>query len=253
VCDLIERFYPNDHAQPTQRGATALFDAGQIRAILDLYARVPEELITLDASDVATLWANVSALRSAYDDRGRTSYQVRTAPVLDSNLHPIGEIYRLLKRCPDAVPEPSTVGLEFVKDGQLRDTLRMDVSSATAALWNHEYKAATVLAGSVVEALLLWALEEKGGETVVRSLLITGLPREPMNRWGLGSIVQAAQGCKLIDDDTRKQADLAQNYRNLIHPGRQARLQDKCDRGTAYGALSAVDRVAVDLAKAFPP
>ena len=34
------------------------------------------------------------------------------------------------------------------------------MTSANSALINHEYKAAAVLAGSIIEALLLWALEQ---------------------------------------------------------------------------------------------
>jgi len=37
-------------------------------------------------------------------------------------------------------------------------------------------------------------------------------------------MIKVAHVCKLISDNTRKQAELAQNCRNLIHPGRQARL-----------------------------
>jgi hypothetical protein len=66
------------------------------------------------------------------------------------------------------------------------------------------------------------------------------------------TLAQGAHACDLITDDSKAQATLAQNFRNLIHPGRQARLGEKCDRGTAYAALAAVERVAADLAKKFP-
>ena len=108
-----------------------------------------------------------------------------------------------------------------------------------------------MLAGSVVEALLLGALETIG-EVELRKQVTTGLPpkSKQMNEWTLGPIIHAARECKFIDNDAATQADLAQNYRNLIHPGRQARLHDKCDRGTAYGALAAAERIAADLARA---
>jgi len=53
---------------------------------------------------------------------------------------------------------------------------------------------------------------------------------------------------KLISDDTAKLVRLAKDFRNLIHPGRAARLGQKCDRATALGALAAMEAVARDLA-----
>jgi hypothetical protein len=67
----------------------------------------------------------------------------------------------------------------------------------------------------------------------------------------LSDLIAAADACQLIGPDTKRQAELAQNYRNLIHPGRQARLEQQCDRGTALGALAAAERIAVDLDRKF--
>src|SRR5207245_3284286 len=71
-------------------------------------------------------------------------------------LHPLTTIRRALEQCPD---EPLAVGagrLMFVTDADLRDVLARDIGAVDRALANGEWKAATVLAGSLVEALLLW-------------------------------------------------------------------------------------------------
>jgi hypothetical protein len=47
-----------------------------------------------------------------------------------------------------------------------RKNLRLDMSAANRALANSEWKAATVLAGSVVEALLLWAIQRRSSDEV---------------------------------------------------------------------------------------
>ena len=48
-----------------------------------------------------------------------------------------------------------TAGLNFVTNAALRDRIRLDISAATSAYQNAEWKAATVLAGAAAEALLL--------------------------------------------------------------------------------------------------
>ena len=39
-----------------------------MRAVLDLTASIPEELIRLSAGDDVLFWANLSALRNAWED-----------------------------------------------------------------------------------------------------------------------------------------------------------------------------------------
>jgi hypothetical protein len=61
---------------------------------------------------------------------------------------------------------------------------------------------------------------------------------------------QSGAACSLINDSTKKQAELAQGFRNLIHPSRASRLNASCTLGTAYSALAAADMVAADLSVA---
>jgi hypothetical protein len=251
VCNLIARLFPDLGKEVAQPGAHGLRPGTAVRAVLDLIDKIPDELVRLSADDFAFYYANVSALQSAWDDRNRSANQVTVGPLPNEGHTTLFEIYRMLGKCPDEAAVAATTGLEFIPNDEFREALRSDISSANSALMNREYKAATVLAGSVVEALLFWALE-KEGETEVRTRLDKAAPPKPLNEWTLGPIVAAASACKLITDSTTTQAELAQNFRNLIHPGRQARLKETCDRGSALGALAAVERVATDLAKKYP-
>ena len=65
--------------------------------------------------------------------------------------------------------------------------------------------------------------------------------------WHLHEYVEVAAHLKLIEGDTAKLVRLTKDFRNLIHPGRAARLGQKCDRSTALTALAAVEAVARDL------
>ena len=64
---------------------------------------------------------------------------------------------------------------------------------------------------------------------------------------GLERIYHGRRKLGLIDGETTKQADLAREFRNLIHPGRSARLAKICDRGTALSALAAVELIVRDI------
>ena len=82
------------------------------------------------------------------------------------------------------------------------------------------------------------ARDLKANKTVQKSLTES-------SDWGLADLIKFAGALKLIAKETIKQADLAREYRNLIHPGK-LRAQGYCDRATALGALAGCEMVARD-------
>src|SRR5262249_1844204 len=152
---------------------------------------------------------------------------------------------------------PQTAALPFITDEDLRESIRVDISAAYRDYAEGEWKGATVLAGSAMEALLLWGLqrEERRQPQSLASAVSALVDQKRMARprdqdpetWELQHYIPMAEALGLIKADTLTQAMLARNFRNLIHPGRVARLGQKCDRATALGALAAVEAVARDL------
>lgn len=65
--------------------------------------------------------------------------------------------------------------------------------------------------------------------------------------WTLAPRIEAAKDQSLIKQDTYTQALLAKDFRNLIHPGRSIRLGQKCDKGTAFSTLAALEFIIRDL------
>ncbi len=252
VRQLILRLFPGIQGESLIPGQRPLRVGTTVRAALDLLDRIPDELIQLSPRDFADYFGNVAALRGAWEDRNRSTNQLHDRELVPHSGHTgLFEIQRLLALCPDQAPDAETSGLTFLRgESDFQRALRTDISSANSALINHEYKEATVIAGSVVEALLLWGLSNYG-VTNVRATL-SSMPTASLDEWTLGPMILAAHACQLITDATKKQAELAQNFRNLIHPGRQKRLGEVCDLGTAHAALAAVERVAVDLGRKFP-
>jgi hypothetical protein len=139
----------------------------------------------------------------------------------------------------------------------LRAALHRDLGEVNHALSNGEWKAATVLAGSVVEALLLWALQNRRTEAeIIRSAATRlgrkiDLRRRPLEAWNLSELIEYAEATEVITSETKAGADLGKDFRNLIHPGRAARLSKQCDRSTALFAVGAVEAVMANLARSL--
>jgi hypothetical protein len=176
----------------------------------------------------------------------------------DNGDSPIKVVRELLAKCPDESTAPASNALTFMPDTKYRESLRTDLGTVNRALSNSEWKAATVLAGSLVEALLLWAVGTKSEveirESVKASLeskQLTKPPAAEAENWSLSQMIEISQQLGLVSEPTACQVRLAKDFRNLIHPGRAVRLRQECNRATAFTAVAAVEHVALDLTKAF--
>jgi hypothetical protein len=257
VVSAIDRMFPEMAQRPDAFPRVGFDYLPWLAAVVHLVQSVPNELIVLEPREYAELTASVAGLRAMADvfQASREAIQIRLRG-FDQN--PIAMIRRAMAACPDEAPSPGTAMLQFIGDQALRDSIRLDISAANSCLTQGDWKGTTVLAGSALEALLLWALQEQdrlqvGAMRAAVDTLVAAnrmaRPRDPNpETWDLQHYIPVAEYLGLIEPDTATQATLAKNFRNLIHPGRAARLGQKCDRATALGALAAVEAVARDLA-----
>ena len=108
-----------------------------------------------------------------------------------------------------------------------------------------------MLAGSKLEALLLWRIQQHNDserQSAVSQTRRKVAPKHPED-WHLADYIEVAHALSDIGDDTASQARLAKDFRNLIHPGRAQRTQARCDRGTAHAAFAALHLVIGDFEK----
>jgi hypothetical protein len=101
---------------------------------------------------------------------------------------------------------------EFIRDSGFRASLESDYKELNTALAQQSWKTVQVLAGSIIEAVLIDYL-----------VSINHQP-DPL-QMDLAKAVAAAEKSGLIAPETAKLADVLRNYRNLIHPGRSVRLK----------------------------
>ncbi len=249
VVQTIDELF--SHAVKNERGAQLMGNSAKLFGVLSLLKDVPEELIALSPTDYAELVLAQSTIEDtlAY---WRAGTPVGHVPHVDG-FDVITVIRRALAKCPDEYPPSTTTDLSFIKDTALRESIRRDLGAANRALNNAEWKAATVLAGATIEALLHWRLKEPspGGAAIDSAVTsVTGTKKMPfseIDRWDLDQFITIAAHFDLLKPDTRTAAQLAKNFRNLIHPGRAARLAQSCSRATAYSAIGALEHVIQDL------
>jgi hypothetical protein len=248
--DLFPHAAKNARDAPLSAGHSS-----QLLGILNLLKNVPDELIILTSADYSELVLAESTIEERPAHRRARGNVGDRAHV--KGVDAVTVIRRALAKCPDEYPPSATTELLFISDAALRENIRRDLGASNRALNNAEWKAATVLAGAATEALLHWRLQEPSpGPTAIASALTALVAAgaiskaaisSNIDRWELNHFIEVAGHPKLLKPDTCSAERLARSFRNLIHPGRAARLAQTCDRATAYSAIGALKHVIRDL------
>jgi hypothetical protein len=231
-------------------------DGYNLRAILNLTREVPAELINITPEDYSRLVRATSTIEH------HLLTWLAQGPAAQGSMGDIDKvdaitvIKQVLSGCKDEFPPPATTELLFVTDIHLRENIRSDIGVARRAWDNAEWKAATVLAGATIEALLHWRLSELSPGSVavqkaVDHLMLARKMDKPDKRgldwWVLPHYIEVAEHLAIIGKQTAIAARQAKDFRNLIHPGRAARLAQESNRGTAMLTLGALECVVTDL------
>jgi hypothetical protein len=163
VVNAADRMFPDMARNPNAHPNMDASYLPSIAALARLVQAVPDRLIILDPRKYAALLGSIAALemmgQAFQSARGTGTLQLRLRGSDDQN--PIWIIRTAMSECPDEAPAAGTTALAFIDDASLRESIRLDVGAAENTLSEGEWKGTTVLAGSAVEALLLWALQRR--------------------------------------------------------------------------------------------
>lgn len=116
------------------------------------------------------------------------------------------------------------MNFDFVTDIRFRDLLLRDYQELKVCLENKSSKAVLILSGSIIEASLV--------EYFLQNLP-AGKTEADLLKMTLGPLIDLAEIEGLLTNTEKKLASVVQDYRNLIHPGRQIRKSEKYDFDTA--------------------
>jgi hypothetical protein len=229
-------------------------DVPQIAALLKLVELIPDQLLRCPPPAYGSLIQVVATIQHMVNlctnvPNGKFPW------LLVDRMNVITRLWQILSDCPDDAASEETPKLQFIDSEALRDSVRLDLSASETALNHGEWKAATILAGAVVEALLLWAVDRHTQAERALALQnaqqhgarVRKLDATSPENWHLPDLIEAGLELSEISAQSAAQARIAKDFRNLIHPGKARRENVKCDRGTALAAFAAAHLVVRDL------
>jgi len=215
-------------------GAVTTLYRAEVYALQSLLDEVPRELGELRPDEYLELTRCRAALAVALARWNMGEI----APAKDvGGKDPVERIRRLMKQCHDELP-PDEPELPFISEADTRLGIEDRIHAAWTGFNAREWMGATVFAGAALEALLLWAL--KGVALVEPS-------KRPLDELHLSDLIRLALKNRVISEACERQASLALDARNFIHPGKALRSGGECNKTTALTALSAVYRTIDEL------
>jgi hypothetical protein len=219
-----------------------------LSGFVDLLEQIPDQLLILETDESSDFFIARAALRKAADLAVPGEGPIQWPSL--GNRDCIAIIRTALGKCPDRAPSSSEAQLTFIKEKDWRDLLLTDLGEVERALANNEWKSATVIGGSILESLLLWAVNERFANLpdALSTARKKGVaPSGAPEKWNLHELSETALELEEITKDTINTVHPGRHFRDLIHPGRAQRTGVQCDRGTAYTAYAAIFNVIRDL------
>lgn len=125
----------------------------------------------------------------------------------------------------------------FITIPELRQCLESDYKELQACLKAEAWKAVHVLAGSIVEAVLIDALSG------------TGVNQATLDSMDLAPLIGIAKEKGILDGEAVDLSTVIRKYRNLIHPGRVKRLEKSVDNSGAVIAAQVVEIITTQVAQ----
>ncbi|SEJ30371.1 hypothetical protein SAMN05216327_108161 [Dyadobacter sp. SG02] len=125
----------------------------------------------------------------------------------------------------------NSLTFDYIGDNKLRDILLRDYKEMEVCLANGATKSVLILAGSIVEAILIDILNHNvpvigGNENYLKKQLY--------------ELIEIAQSERIISSRSKDLLSVLRGYRNLIHPGRELRENEKFDIETAKVSVSLI-------------
>lgn len=129
---------------------------------------------------------------------------------------------------------------DYIESPDIRKSLTSDYSEMRHCMDIEAWKISQVLAGSIVECLLIDYLASQAEGAGAKDPL----------KIDLADAIARCRSSGAISDRTADLCAVVRSYRNLIHPGRMIRLQEKApSRASCDIAMALIELIVEDIAK----
>lgn len=133
-----------------------------------------------------------------------------------------------------------------IQDTDIRDILLRDLKECVIAIATVQTKNATIMAGSIIEALLYAKLTEKSITSYVVPTR-SGTANKALKDMALADLLFVAEQEKLVTPNSIHLSHYVRDYRNFIHPAKEIRSTDNISQENVLIMWSILKRLINEL------
>jgi hypothetical protein len=127
---------------------------------------------------------------------------------------------------------------DFINDEKFREILERDFEELNKCLEIKSSKSVLILSGSIIETILT---------DYFVNFPVDGFSEKKVLGMDLFPLIELAKEHGLISQSTKELSTVIKNYRNLIHPGREIRKNERFDFDTAVVAKSLLNIILKEI------
>lgn len=131
----------------------------------------------------------------------------------------------------------------------MRDILLRDLKECAFAIVAQQDKLASIMCGSIIEALLMYKIVENN----ISKYDISEISKKKnavnynVNDMGLNELLFVAHKEKLINTNSYHLAHYVKDYRNIVHPAKEKRIKEKINHENVLMMWSVLKRILNEL------
>lgn len=136
-----------------------------------------------------------------------------------------------------------------IADPDMRDIIQRDLRECAIAVVARQNKLATIMCGSIVEALLMQLIIERGFLKYDISA-ISGSKKAssyPISEMGLNELLYVADKEKILNKNSYHLGHYIRDYRNIVHPAKEVRMKENVSHENVTTMWSVLCRLIGDL------
>lgn len=136
-----------------------------------------------------------------------------------------------------------------IADTDMRDIIQRDLRECAIAVIARQDKLATIMCGSIVEALLMQRIVERG----LSKYDITAISKSkrasnyPVSEMGLNELLYVADKENILNKNSYHLGHYIRDYRNIVHPAKEVRMKENVSHENVTTMWSVLCRLIGDL------
>lgn len=139
----------------------------------------------------------------------------------------------------------------FINDSKIKDILKRDWLEIERSLKVENWKSAIILCGGVLEALLLDSLRSREEEARIAKIKLaetdSNIKGSSVGSWNLYTLIEVATELKLITKSGQKIGAVLRDFRNLVHPQKEAKGDYSVSEHIAGASFNLLQQITKDL------